>query len=41
MVKGFESNNEWNNIEDFTKYYLVFDNYFELREENKVYLTKE
>lgn len=31
----------WNNIEEFKKYYLVFDNYFEPKEENKVYLTKE
>ena len=31
----------WNNIEELKKYYLVFDNYFEPKEENKVYLTKE
>ena len=31
----------WNNIDEFKKYYLVFDNYFEPKEENKVYLTKE
>ena len=31
----------WNNIEEFKKYYLIFDNYFEPKEENKVYLTKE
>ena len=31
----------WNSIEDYEKYYLVFDNYFEPQEENKIYLTKE
>lgn len=31
----------WNNIEEFKKYYLIFDTYFEPKEENKVYLTKE
>ena len=31
----------WNNIEEFTKYYFIFDTYFEPKEENKVYLTKE
>ena len=31
----------WNNIEEFKKYYLIFNTYFEPKEENKVYLTKE
>lgn len=40
-VDGTWDDCAWNNIEEFKKYYLVFDNYFEPKEENKVYLTKE
>lgn len=31
----------WCGIDVFTKYYLVVDNYFERKEENRIYLTRE
>lgn len=31
----------WCGIDVFTKYYLVVYNYFERKEENRIYLTRE
>lgn len=31
----------WCSIDVFTKYYLVVEDYFETKEENRIYLTRE
>ena len=40
-IGGWTDNYKWYNIEALPKYYLVFEEYFNPKEENKMYLTKD